>query len=189
MKKAEKRKKIEPEPGDLIEGEIGTESPDEQPLPENEDDFEFEILNISDLVDAQLIDPIPEGVLSQFDIDNDNTYIPEPGIDLCAKPVDQICFKVHRTSARIVAICDSDLINKKFKDEKRGIEIEVKESFYGSKKADFDEIDKIIEGADSINILGDKIIDYCVGRIGRKFVKEQDVITIAGIKHAVIFYF
>ncbi|MCH7568344.1 MAG: DUF424 family protein [Nanoarchaeota archaeon] len=86
-----------------------------------------------------------------------------------------ICVKVHKSYREVVAICDSNLIGKKFEE---GIkQLEVRESFYKDKELSYDETIELMqfqarEDA-SFNIVGQESL---------KAAKEAGIINDKGIE-------
>jgi uncharacterized protein len=87
-----------------------------------------------------------------------------------------------KRNEKVVAICDEDLIGKKFEDEDRCIE--VSERFYKGEKVSEEEAVKFLKAADNINLVGNKIVKLAVD-LG--IIKSNDVIEIQGVKHAQIY--
>ena len=95
-------------------------------------------------------------------------------------------FKIHESYRRVVAVCDSDLIGKKFEEGK--MQLEVRENFYKDEEIDFENAieffkKEIVEDA-TFNIVGAESI---------KAAKESGVISdgnvgeVAGIPFALRF--
>lgn len=81
----------------------------------------------------------------------------------------------------MVAICDSELIGKTFREGH--LCLEVNKKFYGSQLVSLEEGIKGIKQGNNINLVGDKIISEAVNR---GILPEGAVIRIAGIPHAII---
>jgi hypothetical protein len=90
--------------------------------------------------------------------------------------------KSHRD---IVAICDSDLIGKKF--EEGNLQLDIKESFFSGKKMNEEEVmDVIIKMSQedaTFNVIGKESIDTAI-KIG--LIEESEVKTIQGIPFVLI---
>jgi hypothetical protein len=91
-----------------------------------------------------------------------------------------ISIKIHRTYRTVVAICDSDLIGKKFEEGIR--QLDLRENFYKEKESSQDEAIKLIkkealEDA-TFNIVGKESIQAAV-KAG--LINEKDVGKIKGI--------
>ena len=90
--------------------------------------------------------------------------------------------KIHSSDKRtIVSICDKDLIGKKIED--KDLQIDISGYFYKGKEISEKETLKIIENADSLNIVGEKSIRFAVKN---NLVDESQVIKIKNIPHAII---
>lgn len=90
-----------------------------------------------------------------------------------------IYVKYHKD---VVAICDGDLIGKKFEDEDR--QLDVTERFYKGKEATVEEIRDILKEGGNMNLVGEKVIGLAVEE---GIVNEDDVIEIQGVKHAQVY--
>ncbi|HID43683.1 MAG TPA: DUF424 family protein [Archaeoglobaceae archaeon] len=88
--------------------------------------------------------------------------------------------KIYRVENEIlVAVCDSNLIGKKFQDE--GIRIEINENFYGEDEVEEEEVKKALEEATIANISGERAVRLAI-RIG--IVDENNVLKIKECWHA-----
>lgn len=54
-----------------------------------------------------------------------------------------MCAKIHRSYRNVVAICDKELVGKKFEEGKK--QLEVSENFFGGEEMSKEEIIKLIE--------------------------------------------
>ncbi len=89
---------------------------------------------------------------------------------------------VYKTEkGRMVACCDEDCIGKTFREGKLKLNPETK--FYGSSVMALAEALVMLDGADIINLVGNKIIKAA---IDRGLVHPDAVITIAGVSHVQI---
>lgn len=83
--------------------------------------------------------------------------------------------KLIKSYRDVVAICDSDLIGKKFEEEK--FQLDVKESFFKGEEKNKEEIIEIIKDMTkedaTFNIIGEKSIQAAI---------EAGIITKEGIK-------
>lgn len=72
--------------------------------------------------------------------------------------------KIHKSYRNVVAVCDADLIGKKFEEGKK--QLECKENFYKDKKVTKEEAVKILQklsNEDStFNIVGEKSIQAAI---------------------------
>jgi hypothetical protein len=86
--------------------------------------------------------------------------------------------KVHNIEGKIVlAICDKDLVGKKFSDSI--LQLDLSSSFYKGKDMSEKELSSLIKKAHILNIVGDKSVNYA---IKKGFV--SNVIKIKNIPHA-----
>jgi hypothetical protein len=93
--------------------------------------------------------------------------------------------KIHESYRKIVAICDANLLGKKF--EQGNLQIEVKESFYGGERKTQEEIEELmrdfITDDSTFNLVGEKTINLAL-RLG--LIDEEGIIYIQGIPHAIV---
>lgn len=88
--------------------------------------------------------------------------------------------KVHQTdNGTLVAICDSELLGKKFEDGK--LQIDLTGDFFAGQEMDEDHAGDLLRNSYTFNLVGDKSI-----KLGLKeeVIGENDIKTIAGIPHA-----
>jgi len=91
-------------------------------------------------------------------------------------------FKKHITKDRIIiAICDENIIGKKFVDGE--YILEVSERFYKGERKSEEELKKILESYENVNLAGKKTIEFA---LKLKVINEESVIKIKGIPHAQI---
>ena len=83
--------------------------------------------------------------------------------------------KIHKSYRDVVAICDSDLIGKRF--EEGGFQLDIKESFFKGEKISKEKATKIMQDMSredaTFNIVGEKSIDTAL---------KAGIITKEGIK-------
>ena len=92
---------------------------------------------------------------------------------------DKVYVKVFRHREGVVlAICDPELIGKKFREGKRKLEVSAK--FYKGQLVSVEEAINMIAKADIINIVGVKVIGEL---LKRKIIPEDAVISIGGVPH------
>lgn len=88
---------------------------------------------------------------------------------------------VHKTQdgKKIVAICDEDLIGKKFVE--KNIQLDLSSNFYNGERKSEDEIIKILDDAYIVNMVGKNSVN-----LGKKtgIILENNVIYVKGIPHA-----
>jgi len=96
-----------------------------------------------------------------------------------------IKIKIHEAYRKVVSVADAELIGKKFVDEKKNMQLDVKESFYDGESVDEPKAIKIIkaEAADdaTFNIVGEESMQAAL-KAG--IVGKNGVIKIKGIPHA-----
>ncbi len=93
--------------------------------------------------------------------------------------------KIHKSQDRdIIAICDSNLIGKKFSD-KSGLYLDVSEGFYRGKEVSEEEAFKVVkEGKNNssiFNIVGKKSIDFA---LKNGIIEKENIVKINNIPHA-----
>ncbi len=94
-----------------------------------------------------------------------------------------ILVKIHQTYREIIAICDSDLVGKKF--EEGNMQLEVNEQFYGGKEMSDDKILELLKEKSQedacFNFVGKNSVD-----IGAKagIIDKNRVIRVKDIPHA-----
>jgi len=93
--------------------------------------------------------------------------------------------KIHRSYRNVVALCDADLIGKKFEEGKR--QLDVRENFYKDKKVTKEETIKLLKqqaNEDStFNIVGKKSIQAA---IQAGLITKQSVHKIKNIPFTLI---
>jgi hypothetical protein len=88
--------------------------------------------------------------------------------------------KVYRVRGEIlVAVCDSELIGKTFRDG--DLKIEVKESFYGEKEVGEEEVRRALRMATIANITGKRAVQLAI-EMG--IVDKENVLKIGECWHA-----
>jgi len=88
--------------------------------------------------------------------------------------------KVHELNGRkVVAICDEDLIGKKFTD--KNLQINVSETFYHGEKKTDEEVLKLMNDSPNLNLVGMRTIKLALeGNI----IKKGDILKIKKVPHA-----
>lgn len=93
--------------------------------------------------------------------------------------------KVHESYRKVIAICDSDLLGKKFEEGK--LQLDVRESFYGGREVSEEELSKIMEWESSndstFNIVGEKSVDLA---LKEGVISEGNVSKISDIPFALL---
>lgn len=88
--------------------------------------------------------------------------------------------KHHAKDGRdIVAVCDKELIDKKF--EENGKQLDLTSEFYKGDEKEETEIGDIIRNADIINLVGKRAVDL---GLAEEVISKENVIIINGIPHA-----
>ena len=94
--------------------------------------------------------------------------------------------KVHESSRRVVAICDRELLGKKFEEGK--FQLEVNNHFYNGEEMSEDEVVQLIKSLEgdypSYNIVGKKSVDLC---LKSNLISKEGIVKISGIPHAMVF--
>ncbi len=85
---------------------------------------------------------------------------------------------------KLLAVCDKEILGNILKFGE--IEFEVKESFYFEKFAGKKEIEKMLDKAKTINLIGNKIVEIA---IKKKLINSDDIMKISGISHVQIYKF
>lgn len=93
------------------------------------------------------------------------------------------CTKIHRSYRTVVAICDSELIGKRFEQDKR--QLDLRESFYKEREINEKELRKIIKMQiiedSTFNIVGKESIKIA---IQEGLIKKDSVAEVADIPFA-----
>ncbi len=88
--------------------------------------------------------------------------------------------KIHKTESReIIAVCDKELVGKKFINGE--MQLDISERFYKGEEKSEEEIIKILKNCSCANLVGEKSV-----RLGIKIgiISKDNVIKIKGIPHA-----
>lgn len=95
---------------------------------------------------------------------------------------DKVWVKVHHQAGKVlVAVCDTDLLGKEIKHGRSVIS--VSDRFYRGFQTSIEEALELIERADSVNLMGKKIVEAA---ITRGLVHREAVIEIDSIPHVLI---
>ena len=90
--------------------------------------------------------------------------------------------KVHKAKEGIIlAVCDSDILGKKFETEK--LQLDLTSSFYQGEEVSEDELRELIKTAYIINLVGEKSLEFVVKE---GIIEKENAITIDGVPHAQI---
>jgi len=88
--------------------------------------------------------------------------------------------KIHKRDDRaIIAVCDSDLVGRKFTEGER--QLDLASDFYKGDERDEKEVGDLMRNADIVNLAGPKAV--ALG-LQEEVITQDHVITIAGIPHA-----
>jgi hypothetical protein len=89
--------------------------------------------------------------------------------------------KKHKTrdGKLILAICDDDLLGKRFAD--KDFQIDLTGDFYKGKKESEEEIKKTLDKVYIINAVGEKCIEFL---LKLNLVDKKNIIRISGVPHA-----
>ena len=94
--------------------------------------------------------------------------------------------KVHESYRRVIAICDRELLGKKFEQGK--MQLEVINHFYNGEEMSEVEVVELIKSFEkafpSYNIVGKKSVDLC---LKSNLISKEGIIKISGIPHAMVF--
>lgn len=95
----------------------------------------------------------------------------------------KFCVKIHTSYRKVVAICDSELIDKKFEEDKR--QLDLRESFFKEKEIEEAELRRllkiqVVEDA-TFNIVGNNTIKIA---IEEGLISPDGTSTIQGIPFA-----
>jgi len=88
--------------------------------------------------------------------------------------------KIHKREDRtVIAVCDSDLLGRKFSEGDR--QLDLTSDFYKGEERDEKDVGDLIRNADIVNLVGKNAV-----KIGlqEEVITQDHVITIAGIPHA-----
>ena len=88
--------------------------------------------------------------------------------------------KVHRTAdgRKVVAICDSDLIGKKF--EEKNLQLDLSSNFYKGEEKSEEDVKELVKEPCIVNVVGQKSID-CLLELG--IVEKESIIKIDNVPH------
>ncbi len=91
--------------------------------------------------------------------------------------------KVHEAYRKIVAICDSELLGKKF--EQDNLQLDIKKDFYGGEEMNEKQIIRIIEDSKRedacFNFAGKESVNLA---LKTNIINEKSILIIQGIPHA-----
>jgi len=91
--------------------------------------------------------------------------------------------KIHSSYRKIVAVCDAELLGKRFEQGK--MQLEVRKDFYGGERKSEKEVVKLLREAEredaTFNLVGNKAVD---AGIKAGIINKEGVLRIKGIPHA-----
>lgn len=89
--------------------------------------------------------------------------------------------KIHKGAdgKKVIAVCDSDLVGKKF--EEGDLQLDISNSFYGGEEKNEEDMTKELKQPCSVNIVGEKSIKFFVDK---GLIDEESIIKIKKIPHA-----
>ncbi|MFC1704779.1 DUF424 domain-containing protein [Nanoarchaeota archaeon] len=89
--------------------------------------------------------------------------------------------KEHKTpeGKKLVAICDSDLLGKKF--EQGNLQLDLTSGFYKGKEMGAEEVKEILKDCYIVNVVGDESIAFLVS-LG--IIDKKHVLKVGGVPHA-----
>ena len=91
--------------------------------------------------------------------------------------------KIHKSGDRhVVAVCDEDLIGKKFETEK--LILEVSERFYKGEKLSDEEAYEVMKDSLNLNIVGEKAIELA---LKNEIIEKENIVKIKNIPHAQVY--
>ncbi len=90
--------------------------------------------------------------------------------------------KKHESKDRIIfAICDEDLVGKKFSED--DLVLDVSERFYKGEIKTNEEVEEILRNSSNINLVGKKTVDFAL-KLG--ILNKDSIVVIDGVPHAQI---
>lgn len=90
--------------------------------------------------------------------------------------------KLHKGSTIVLAVCDEDLIGKKFEEGK--LFLEVNEAFYKGEKKTKEEVLELLNEIKNVNLVGEESVS--VG-IEAGIISKDHVLNMGGVPHAQFF--
>ncbi|WP_292366980.1 MULTISPECIES: DUF424 domain-containing protein [unclassified Methanoculleus] len=92
--------------------------------------------------------------------------------------------KVHRIpgAGEVVAACDAELLDVTLMHG--DVEVCISGGFYGTERADEEDVRRALAGAENVNIIGKRVVSLAVAM---GLIAEKDCIMIGDVPHAQIF--
>jgi hypothetical protein len=96
---------------------------------------------------------------------------------------DKMLVRIYQSYRRVVAICDLELLGKKF--EEGNIQLDIREDFYNGERKTEDEVIEIIKREEredaTFNLVGEKSVK---AGIKAGIINEEGIMRVQGIPHA-----
>jgi len=83
----------------------------------------------------------------------------------------------------VVAVCDEEILGRKFVDRKKGLKLEVNERFYRGNLVDIKDSLNLIRNASIANLVGSRIVDEA---LNAGLIQSRAIIRVKGVPHAQI---
>ena len=91
---------------------------------------------------------------------------------------------VHKSEGKvIISIADKDLIGKEFEEGEKYLQIP--KSFYDGEELEEEETLKLLSDANSLNIVGEKSVGFCVKN---KVVDKKHILKVKKIPFAIVIF-
>lgn len=89
--------------------------------------------------------------------------------------------KIHKSydGKKVIAVCDSDIIGKRFDDGKLRLDLGC--NFYKGEEKTGEDLEKELKMPCSVNIIGEKSVKFF---IDKKLIDKSHVIRIKNVPHA-----
>lgn len=84
----------------------------------------------------------------------------------------------------IVAVCDKELLGRKFEEGDRVLDLEANRGFYVGELCESGAVLNSLAGADSVNLVGPTAVGL---GLEAGLVQEENVIKVAGVPHAQVY--
>lgn len=94
--------------------------------------------------------------------------------------------KIHEApeKRKIVVVCDSDLIGKKFEQGKAVLDLSSK--YYGGKEQDIETVKKSFDTAYIVSMVGKESVQL---GIKERIIKKENVVNVANVPYAQVILF
>lgn len=91
-----------------------------------------------------------------------------------------VTVKIHKRDGRVIAaVCDTELLGKKFEEGK--LQLDLTGDFYKGEEKDSSEASDLIRNADHVNLIGKESVKL---GIQEGIIDEQNVKIVDGVPHA-----